>query len=307
MSDYIAPFEVVTRTLKKLIEQDVLVNYPGDEQVQVSFDVPDKNFVNSLPEQPVLNLYLYSFQENLERRHGEAFQVTAATANTKTLGRVPRLVDLNYMVSAWSRSQQEKALVEQYLLSRVVQGLGKYTMMPPDMLLEMGYNPGPSGVMMKMLLDQDSKRSQGEFWTALGGHPKPVLNLELTVPVDVHAPLVTPVIENLDTKIERIEPPKDEWDKGIRQMSISGRVILTGGGNYQSVAVHVRSFNSGERWETAPDSQGQYVFEEMSQGEYLIWAVNTDTGVKSAMEEIELSRNDQGQLEPVVLDLTLPG
>ncbi|WP_211826829.1 DUF4255 domain-containing protein [Kistimonas asteriae] len=308
-NDYIAPFVAVTRTLKTLIERDVLASAVGDESVQVSFEVPDKEFVSSLPEVPVLNIYLYSLQENLERRYGEAFPVMAVSEDRsqKTIGRQPRLVDLNYMISAWSMGLQERALVEQYLLSRVVQGLGRHQTMPIELLQEQSYDPGPSGVVMKMLLDQDSKRTQGEFWNALGAHPKPVLNLELTVPVPVHTPVTAPVVANLQTRIGNMDHLPDDWDTGPEHnLAVSGFISAPFDFAPDDITIHARSVGSPERWAITPANDGFYFFPDLPDGEYLLWAEHAPTDTATGKQVLEVQRDDNGQRIPASVDITFP-
>ena len=316
MNDYIAPIETVSRTLKKLIERDVLLDFPDDEpapekNVGVSFDVPDKQFASTLPDEPLINVYLFSFQENLERRYAESFAVMneSVTDPIKSLARAPRLVDLNYMISAWTRSETEKALMEQHLLSRVIQGLGKYSMLPVELMAELDYDPGPGGVAMRMLLDQDSKRSQGEFWSSLGVYPKPLLNMQLTVPIDVHAALEVPAIRSLNTRMDAIAPPEDPWSLVREALAISGQIILDEANtstSFQSVVVYLRSFSTGERWQASVDFDGRYGFSDLLPGEYLIWAVDEASDKSSPKDDVVLVRDHLGNPVQVVKELSIP-
>ncbi|MGY0216299.1 DUF4255 domain-containing protein [Endozoicomonadaceae bacterium StTr2] len=307
MSDH-TPFEAVSLTLKDLVERDVLLGDSDKSGVKISLEVPDKEFVSTLPAEPVINMYLYSLQDNLERRSADSFSLGARSGNSAPMSRLPRLVNLNYMISCWSRGPEDNALVEQLLLSRIVQGLGKHHSIPPDMLNTYGYQPGPAGVTVKILLDQDNKRTQGEFWNALGAHPKPVISLELTVPVDVHGQVTTPVIKELKHRFKKIPPPGDSRQVTDKPpaLIISGNVI-GGSIDYSTVTVNLQSTDSGNPVsyrETRPTDNGFYAFQNIGPGTYVIWAENGQGGLPN-FQSVLVGSDSGGNPIPVTRHLTL--
>ncbi len=299
-----APFVAVTEALRKLIQQNALVN-PGDAEFDVTFNAPDKAYISELQSPGVINMYMYSFQENLERRHAETFPVVARDGDSKIIGRNARLVDVNYMISAWSRGASDNALVEQHLLSRVIQGIGRYDILPPE-LIDEGYNPGPAGVTMKLMLDQDSKRTQGEFWGALGVAPKPVLNLELTVPIDVFAPVAVTVVSAIDTKMGRLETPRDQWQQdSVQSAALAGSISRTSPLPYSALVIHARVFGSSNVWSTRPDLAGNYRFDELPEGGYVVWVENTDSSTVTGQQEVQVKRRESGEFIPGFADFVV--
>ncbi|MDE1462120.1 Pvc16 family protein [Spartinivicinus poritis] len=304
MEDYIAPFVAVSRALKKLIEEEVLA---GGDETDISFEVPDNDFISNLPEKPVINIYLYSMQENLERRYAESFPVTAREDNHKKASqrRQPRLVDLNYMISVWHKGITNKAIIEQYLLSRIVQGIGRFFMMPVDQLIAEGYNPGSQGVSMKILLDKDGKRSQGEFWNALGAPPKPVINLEMAVPVTVNEPLVTPVILNFETYLGDTEKDPDQFEEGpYHIVAIHGTVKNPDGYKAENIQVNVTTADKKQQWQQVIAPDGFYYFINLPVGEYAIWAEHTADGDRTGKQLVDIVKDGQGNTVPVEVNLS---
>jgi len=296
-----APFVAVTEALRTLIRDKALI-HDSDAAFEVSFNAPDKAYISELQSPGVINLYMYSFQENLERRHAETFPVVSHDGDNKVIGRKPRLVDVNYMISAWSRGASDNALVEQHLLSRVIQGIGRYDMLPPE-LIDEGYQPGPSGVSMKLMLDQDSKRTQGEFWSALGVAPKPVLNLELTVPIDVFAPVGVPVVTDIDRQLGRLEVPRDQWQQQPDEPNpaLAGQIERNGPVPFSHLTVNARVFGTSDIWTTNPDLSGHWQFDTLPEGGYVVWVENTNTGTPTQQQEVQISKNDDGEFNPATV------
>lgn len=306
MDTYIAPFVAVSRALKKLIEQEVLAGNSSNE-ADISFDVPDSDFVSHLPEKPVINIYLYNMQENLERRYGESFPVMARDENHKKASqqRQPRLVDLNYMISVWHKGDNNKSIIEQYFLSRIVQGIGRFFMMPMDMFEGEDFNPGAQGVSMKILLDKDGKRSQGEFWNALGAPPKPVINLEVAVPVSVNEPLVSPVVLEFKTYFGDREHTSTKFEKGPAQVvTVYGRVKDFGNYKTKNIKVHIATVDQQQTWQASIVVDGFYYFINLLAGEYTIWAEHTVDGDRTGKQLVDIKKDDQGDLIPVEVDLS---
>lgn len=291
---YVAPFEAVSRALKALIRRDALNEENGGDQIEIRFDVPDTDFISSLPEFPVVNVYLTSFSENTERRQSEPFTMRSQDrdAGRATIVRRPRYIDLFYMVSVWSRSQEDRSLTEQYLLSRLVQSLGRHEVMPEDLMKAENYMYGAS---MLQMLGGDDRHSQGEFWNALGSAPRPALNLKITVPVPVHEPEDTPIILDINRRIRDYDKLKnDETPPTAEPKAISGQVTLSGL-DYRNFVVQAVRTSTLDIEERSLNPIGLYAFNSLEEDQYMVRLINKNTslGIKSDSCTVVKNSHDQ--------------
>ena len=291
---YVAPFEAVSKAIKALIRRDALSQENGGDQIEVRFDVPDTDFISSLPEYPVVNVYLTSFAENTTRRQSEPFQMRSVDKETGrgVVVRRPRYIDLFYMISVWSRSQEERALVEQYLLSRLVQSLGKYEVVPEELMKAQNYGYGVS--MLQMLGDVD-RRSQGEFWSALGSAPRPALNVQVTVPVPVHEPEDTPIILDIDRHVRDYDTlMRDETPPSNEPKALIGQVALNGL-DYHNFSVQAVQTSTLRIEHRTLNAIGLYAFNSLDPGQYMVRLMNQNTGVGIQSGYCEIQQDGQGQ------------
>ena len=293
---YVAPFEATSRALKALIRRDALNQENHGDQIEIRFDVPNQDFINSLPEFPVVNVYLTSFSENTARRQSEPFQVRSTDKPTSrgTIVRRPKYIDLFYMVSVWSRSQEERALTEQYLLSRLLQSLGKHEVIPEALMVAEGYL---YGVTMLQMLSDDDRRSQGEFWSALGSAPRPALNLQLTVPVPVHEPEETPIILDINRHLRDYDTlMHDETPPTPQAKALTGQVALNGL-DYQNFAVQAVRTSDLSTTQRTLNPIGLYAFNTLAPGEYMIRLLNNSSGSAIQTGYATVVRNSEGEFD----------
>lgn len=200
MSGYIAPLEAVSRALKAMVEKEVLLlggnTSPDRAPVKLSFEEPNEDFVSSLGGKPVINLYLYRMQEKLQNRFSEDFIRLGQSGESHLLGRRPKFVELFYAVTVWNRGQKDSSLTEQNLLSRFLQGMGRFEIINNEYIEPTGFNAEPYGLPITFFAE-DPLKNQTEFWSALGTKPKPLIPLSVTVPVSVHEPIATPWVKEI--------------------------------------------------------------------------------------------------------------
>lgn len=187
------PIITMDNALKALINETLLIPANTQDQVQISFSEPTKEFVSQLS-RLTINLHLFRIHENLERRQSETFPNRAPQNNQNQEGRRPRIVDLSYMVTVWNASDQLDTEAEHRILGQMIQVLGKYQMLPESILDLVGFDAQGFGVAFNLMENNGSQRSDGEYWSALGAHPKPTLNMRLSVPVDVFDAQFVPVV-----------------------------------------------------------------------------------------------------------------
>ena len=73
------------------------------------------------------------------------------------------------------------------MLGEVMRVLLRHPILPEGILKGSLKNQEPS--LPTVTLQPGYLQSLGEFWQALGGKPKAVLNYKVTISVDVHAPM----------------------------------------------------------------------------------------------------------------------
>ena len=150
--------------LRALINETLLIPANTQDQVQISFSEPTKEFVSQLS-RLTINLHLFRIHENLERRQSETFPAQSQQNNQRLEGRRPRLVDLSYMVTVWNASDQLDTEAEHRILGQMIQVLGKECQMLPESILDaVGFDALGFGVAFNSMENNGSQRSDGEYW-----------------------------------------------------------------------------------------------------------------------------------------------
>ena len=173
------------------------------DQITISFATPDDQFPPAGVVLPAIDLFLYDVRENRELRTNEWVTQRTSSGNV-TRSRPPVRVDCSYLISAWpSDATFNPAQDEHRLLGEVMKTLLRFETLPEDVL--QGSLPGQSPPLPTAVLQPGRLQSVGEFWQALGGKPKAVLNYTVTFSVDPFEQVEVPlVLENI------VRPPDAE-------------------------------------------------------------------------------------------------
>lgn len=172
-------------TLKELLSREL----PSalTTQVAVSFDTPDNQFPPTGVTLPAINLFLYDIRENRELRSNE-WRVEAQGNSTLVRKRPPVRVDCSYLITAWaSASAPNPAQDEHRILGEVMQVLLRYPKLPAGIL--QGALQRQEFLPPTTSLQAGQLQSMAEFWQALGGKPKAVLNFTVTIDVEAMPPV----------------------------------------------------------------------------------------------------------------------
>ena len=154
------PIITMDSALKALINETLLIPANTQDQVQISFSEPTKEFVSQLS-RLTINLHLFRIHENLERRQSEIFTSRIPKSDQNQEGRRPRIVDLSYMVTVWNASDQLDTEAEHRILGQMIQVLGKYQMLPESILESVGFDAQGFGVAFNLMENNGSQRSDG--------------------------------------------------------------------------------------------------------------------------------------------------
>lgn len=306
MSTYTAPIEAISLALKAMIEKEVVLIAPDDNpSVDINFDIPNAEFVSNLGSKPVINLYLYRLQEQLQTRYSEDFYKLANASNCKhRLARRPKFVELFYAITIWMRPHKQATLTEHNLMSRLIQGIGQYEVMPQLFIKPTGFIAAPYSIPL-LLFGEDPQRSQSEFWSALGSTPKPVVPLSITVPVNIHDPIETPFVDRISRAFRA--PGSDDSENKASEVVFFGNVSDASGKPANGVMVHITGIapvNMEQQAQTT--ARGCYRFYDVKAGEYWYWIEdNSDPNQpkKTDKQRIHFEEDVNGQVEPIELNI----
>lgn len=168
----------------------------------ISFDVPERSWGSQLSRQTV-NLYLYNVARS-SQPSGPGLQRQTGDGRIERHRPLP-MIQLSYMVSAWAGSTAD----EHQLLSELLSVLVSHQAIPAEHL------PEDFTGVAQLTLSQREGRRPGDLWNGLEGRMKPVLELEVTLPIPprdwtVPAPEVTRitgrVLEKPGTETEEAAP-----------------------------------------------------------------------------------------------------
>lgn len=169
------------KTLRTLLELEL-----AHVNVELSFETPSREFE---PTSPTIDLFLYDIRENRDLRSNEWRMERSNGAMTRK--RAPVRVDCSYLITAWAGDIES----EHMLLGEVMQLLLRYPTIPVQVL--QGDLRQPEVPLPTTSLQAGRLQSLAEFWQALEGKPKAVLNYMVTIGVEPHEAIAVgpPVIE----------------------------------------------------------------------------------------------------------------
>ncbi|MDE1466049.1 Pvc16 family protein [Spartinivicinus poritis] len=303
-----APIEAISASIKEMITKEVINKF----DIEINFDVPDAEFVSKIGSKPVINIYLYDLIENYELRYSDSL-TTLITVNdgngdepsptlTSNIRYRPTFVNLSFLITAWSRSQNNKSIVEQQILSNIVSGIGKFECIPINILLNNDFNPTPYGVPIQ-ILGQSKLHSIGEFWNSLGTPPKPTIHLAVIAPINVHQIVKVPTIAGTSSATSADNAP---FEKGQpHSITIIGTVNITSDITYQDIEVTLKKSDSGLEIKSKLNENCNFFYIDLDEGNYIAWAINVIDNNKGDEKQITLTKTPEGTIKTESLSLSI--
>ena len=310
--------ERVSLSLKALIKHEALND---NNNINISLDAPDAYFISRLGENPEVNIYLTQIEERLAVRHsdGQQWQLNG-NGLSGTIQVPPRFIQAHFLLTVWSKALENSALIEQSLLSNLIQALGSHDGIPEQYAKEVDsdYQPLPWGYSYVLLDDPEDKRSQGEFWNALGGHPKPSLSLRVTVPMRVGNEITEPSIVSASYKEPRSRdlPVNDgdspgDWKANPAHnkhyVAVLGNVSTSSDAPLTQLIVHARNTVTDKEQVTSVSDSGRYHFRNLAVGEYNLWVTDGAAGDENNLVPLTVKYADDGIIVPEILNLEYIG
>ena len=197
--------EDLDASIKALLEYELMDIHPD---LSISFETPDDDFPSGIVTAPAVDLFLYDIRENLELRHNERYVRRADTGTTTLLTREPVFVECTYLITAWSAAAETAAHDEQVIISDVVRALYRHVSIPetlpgkndpdgPSVQILQGELAGADPLPRAFTIQTGHMQNPSEFWSAMGGKPKPQCNYQVTFAMDVFAPVRSKLIDRV--------------------------------------------------------------------------------------------------------------
>lgn len=277
----------LSKTLRAILStEEVKQEFPQLAEAHIEFARPDKDYVPKAPQ--TISIFLYDIRENRDLRSNELSRVKGGNGQA-TILTSPLRLDCSYLVTAWPaqasnaggtdvdhETGQDPVLLEQLLLSEVLQVLARYPTIPADFLQGKLANPPQEFPPPMITARAEGLNNISEFWTAIGSELRPSLNVKATISVQLFPPEVEakPVQERIFHEAQ------------LARQDISGLVKDDKGVPVAGARLMIQELGLS----TMSDDKGIYGFSQIPIGTYNL-RVNwkTGQGVNSNTVEINVS------------------
>ena len=169
----------VDESLRTLVRREAL----NGSRVEIGFEAPTREW-SARQNTPTVSLYLYDIREDLQRREVAWEPVRGPDRLTTAHRQPPRRFRLSYLITCWTQRPED----EHRLLSSLLACFLRYPVLPADVLTESLLDTNLP-LLTTIALPPPADRSIADVWSALGGELKPSLDLVVTAPLDMNAPI----------------------------------------------------------------------------------------------------------------------
>ena len=189
--------------------------------VAISLETPEKAW-GAARTRPTVSLFLWDITRNPKALRAGTELRTDALGTRQHRPMTP-IVDFHYLVTAWASEPRD----EHQLLGSVLRAVLAHSRLPDEVLPE-----ALSGKRCGIGLAPYDVRPPGELWTALGGAPRPAIQLEVSLPVEVFewVERASPP-EEIGARVRprEVEPPAAEpTGPGLTRRRSAGMVVMEG-------------------------------------------------------------------------------
>jgi hypothetical protein len=187
-------FADLDETLRHLLVQNVPVDI---SEVDISFEAPDREWSGRLS-RPSINCFLYDVYENQELR--DSNWEMRRVENSAARRRPPMRIDATYQVTTWARAPED----EHRLLWRVLVALTRHLALPPDSL-QGGLVDQPYPLYTRVAqAEQKARINAADLWQALDNRIRPSLTYVVTLTLDPHEALTSPLVFSREVRLQQI-------------------------------------------------------------------------------------------------------
>lgn len=243
-------FDTLDESIKNLLIKEIPIK---KNEIDIVFDQPNNEW-SARVGKPTLNVYLYEICENRMLRGSEQLSKVQLPDGNVEIRRNPVRIDLNYLVTAWSKNEQD----QHHLLGLVLMALLRNPYLPKDVYTkELEQQPLP---IQLIAAQEDENRNWGEFWHTLDNKYHPGLTLKVTLTIDPYRPTVLPVVRMSDLRIQQTNSSQKNIAESRRYWTVGGEIIS---GKYDTSALTITWEEKNEILEV---SEGRFAIRKIAAG-----------------------------------------
>jgi Pvc16 N-terminal domain len=183
-------FSDVDETLRQILIADVPLDA---DEVDISFDRPTREWSGRLS-RPALNLFLFDIRERVDFRD-DSWRVSRNGRGQAVQERLPRRIDLAYMVTAWTREPAD----EHRILAGVLACTMRQAKVSAEHLRGALVNAAQPVLLRSMTPDELVKAT--DYWGVMDNEFHTSLTWVATVPLDVFARFEGPIVRTRELRV----------------------------------------------------------------------------------------------------------
>lgn len=246
-------FDDVDRSLRALLIADVPLD---PTEVDISFARPTREWSSRLAG-PTLNMFLFDIRERVDFRD-DSWRVAHAANGSVTRERLPRRVDLSYVVTAWTREPED----EHRILGRVLAALYRNLRVPQEHL--QGALAEAEASVLLRIPPPDHLQKAVDFWGVMDNELRSGLTWVVTTPLDVFAPQTGPMVLTRELLVGPLPEPAD------RRQTYLVAGVLRGAGEAAEPVAGARITVAGTARSARTANDGRFRIDELLAGDYTL-------------------------------------
>jgi len=264
------------KTIKELLREEV--KSVKDDQVEVSFLQPTREWSSREGNKPTINLYLYDVRENPHlRTHQWEMVVNGKNGlprgdNSVVQKRTPMRIDCFYMLTTWANDPDD----EHQLLSEAMMALFSHPVLPEGSL-QNGLKTNQPFEIRTRLASHDILTNPAELWGALDNNIRPSISYVVTISLDPWTEIVGPAVQTFSVTTGQEPKPSQLRKRRLRDEGKGQTLSYIGGfvfqkGTKEKVHENIEVLIEETGLFTKTDKEGKFRFYGLCPGEYKLIA-----------------------------------
>jgi len=243
-------FTDVDETLRQILLTDVPVD---PSEIDISFERPTREWSSRLS-RPTINLFLCDIREHAEVRD-QTPMITRGENGAVTTKKRARRIDLNYVVTAWTREAED----EHRILARVLRSMFRQSQVAEERL--QGSLVDADYPLMVRVEPPDHYLKPVDMWGVLDNELHASHTWVATAPLDAFVPVEGTLVRSSELRFGRLD-----GDGSESFLRIGGVVHEEGTEDAPLAGVVVKIAGTGFEMTTGDD--GRFAFASVLEGDY---------------------------------------